>query len=353
MKIKVAILDKDINYINRMAAAFSIKYSDKMEIYSFTEYEGVIKVLEDNKIDVLVASDEFDINEKELPRKCGFAYFVEVNNVESVKGQAAIFKFQKADLIYKQILSLYSEKASDISGIRLGDDNCKTVAFISPAGGTGASTMAAAYATACSKMKKKALYLNFETLGSSDIFFHAEGQFDMSDIIYALNSKKTNISLKIESCVKQDAEGVYFFSRPKTALDIMEMNADEKLHLLSELQLAGTYDYIIIDMEFGLGKENLEILSHMHSIVLVSDGTEISNTKTLRAWEALNILEQSMDVSITGRIAVIYNKFSNKSGTVIENEQLKGLSGAPRFEHATAKQIVSQISTMNMFEKLL
>lgn len=298
-------------------------------------------------------SDTFEINTDELPKRCGFAYLVDGNNIESVREQRAICKFQKADLIYKQILSLYSENASEISGISQGDDKCKIIAFMSPAGGAGASTMAAAYAMACSRIGKKALYLNFEIFGSSDIFFQAEGQFGMSDIIYALSSKKANISLKIESCVKRDASGVYFFSCPKTALDIMEMGTDEKTRLISELQISGTYDYIIADMEFGLEREKLNLLRLMHNIILVSDGTEISNDKMTRAWDTLNILDNSVEMYLIDRVAVIYNKFSNKTGAVIEGRNLKTLGGAPRFEHATAKQITRQLSEMKIFDGIL
>ena len=36
MKIKLALLDSDQNYLNRIVTAFNIKYADKLEIYSFT-----------------------------------------------------------------------------------------------------------------------------------------------------------------------------------------------------------------------------------------------------------------------------------------------------------------------------
>lgn len=49
MKIKVAVLDNDISYLNRIVAAFGIKYSEKMELYSFTEYEIVISILKEKK----------------------------------------------------------------------------------------------------------------------------------------------------------------------------------------------------------------------------------------------------------------------------------------------------------------
>ena len=91
------------------------------------------------------------------------------------------------------------------------------IIFSSPSGGVGTSSMAAACAVHYAMQGKKVLYLNLEKFGSADVFFSGEGQFDMSDIIYTLKSKKTNLALKLESCVKQDISGVYFYSQSKRA----------------------------------------------------------------------------------------------------------------------------------------
>lgn len=353
MKIKLAILEEDKSYLSRIVTAFHTKYSDKLEIYSFTDAEVALATLEQSKIDVLIASDVFDIDVSCIPKRCGFAYLVDSQEIGSVREQMAICKFQKADLIYKQILSLYSEVISNISGLKLNVDECKVVVFTSASGGTGSSTMAAACAVNYAKKGRKVLYLNLEEFGSADVFFDGAGQFDMSDIIYALKSRKTNLMLKLESCVKQDNSGVYFFSQPKVALDLLELDTGEILFLLSQLEMTGNFEYILIDMGFGLDKEHLQIYEKAHAIVLVGDGSEISNRKMLRAVQSLTTLEQNMDVSITNRMSLIYNKFSNKTGKVLENFEIKNVGGAQRFEHASVKQVVEQLAAMDIFEQIM
>lgn len=37
MKIKVALLDKDKEYLDRLTGVFNTKYADKLEVYSFTD----------------------------------------------------------------------------------------------------------------------------------------------------------------------------------------------------------------------------------------------------------------------------------------------------------------------------
>ena len=129
MRIKLAILESDQSYLNRIVTAFNTKYADKFEIYSFTDKALALSTLDSNRIDVLVASDAFDIDITALPKRCGFAYFVDSPDVDQLNNQRAICKFQKADLIYKQILSIYSENSGRVAGLKLGDDHTKVIAF--------------------------------------------------------------------------------------------------------------------------------------------------------------------------------------------------------------------------------
>ena len=129
MKIKLALLDNDQNYLNRIVSVFNIRYADKLEIYSFTRIESALSALESTRIDVFVSSVAFDVNTAALPKRCGFAYFVDSADIDSVNNQRAICKYQKADLIYRQILSIYSENAGGVSETRFGDDSawrCKS-----------------------------------------------------------------------------------------------------------------------------------------------------------------------------------------------------------------------------------
>ena len=87
MKIKLAILEKDVSYLNRIVSVFSTKYADKFEIYSFTDPSVALASLDDAKIDVLVANDAFEIDVAVLPRRCGFAYFVDSADINMENDQ--------------------------------------------------------------------------------------------------------------------------------------------------------------------------------------------------------------------------------------------------------------------------
>jgi len=353
MKIKLAILEKDQSYLNRIVSVFGTKYSDKFEIYSFTDQTVALSTLENAKIDVLVANDSFDIDFTKLPKRCGFAYLVDSADVDTVNNQRAICKFQKADLIYKQILSIYSENAGSISGLKLGDDSAKIIAFEPISGGCGSSCVAAACALHYAAKGAKVLYLNLEKFGSADSVFSAEGQFDMSDIIFALKSKKTNLALKLESCVKKDPRGVYFYSQSKIALDMLELKSEDIIRLISEARLTGSYNYIILDMDFSLDRDMLKVLRQAHAVVWVGDGSDVSNSKLFRTFNALSTMEQNEESPLTSRLALIYNKFSNKTSKTLNEIGIKNVGGAPRYEHATTAQVIGQLAPMDMFDKIV
>jgi len=353
MKIKVAVLEKDPVYLERFVSSFSSKYADKIELYSFTDKDIAVKALAENRADIFLAGDDFDIDFGKIPSKCTFAYFVAATGIDSFNDKSAICKYQKADLIYKQMLSLYSEKAGGISSLKLDDDSTRVFIFSSPCGGVGTSTVAAACAKHFALTGASVLYLDLETFGAADIFFTGEGQFDMNEVIYALKSKKTNLSMKLESCVKKDASGVCFFSASKVPLDMMEMKNDDILRLIDELKITGSYNYIIVDIGFGLDGDHLKIYRNAHSVVWISDGEPTSNNKITRAYAAAALLEQTKNVEILNRLNLMYNRFSSKSGQYAEGVDIKVLGGTQVFVHTNPVQVVDQIAGMPIFDHIV
>ena len=352
MKIRVAVLDNDQVYLDRFVSAFSAKYAEKVELYSFSDQQLALNSLISNRIDVFIASETFNISPESIPDRCVFAYFVDGAGIDSYNNQSAICKFQKADLIYKQLLSLYSEKAP-VSSLSSDDASARIIMFTSPVGGVGTSTVAASCAKHFAAKGNKVLYLSLEPFGSADLFFSGEGQFDLSEVIYALKSRKTNLSMKLESSVRQDLSGVNFYSATAVPLDMLELTTDDIVRLINELKLTGSYNFIVIDIGFGLDKDHLKLYGLANSIVWVSDGEAISNYKIARAFNSFVLLEQSKNVDLLKYHALVYNRFSSKTGKYAEGIDIKVIGGTQVFVHSDARQVVDQISGMGMFDNII
>lgn len=163
-----------------------------------------------------------------------------------------------------------------------GSDHEKSVvSFISFAGGTGASTLAAAYATHLARQGKKQIYLNLEYFGCANEFFDGEGNMGMSDIIYSLKSKKNNLILKIESAIKKSSSGVYFIDAANIVLDMLELMKEDIFTLIGEIKGMDDYDELVIDSNFNFTSVDLDLLRKSDVVVAVTDGSSIANSKTL------------------------------------------------------------------------
>lgn len=354
MKIKLAILEKDTVYLQRIVSVFNNKYADKLEIYSFTESEMALKTIIESKINVFLADEECEIALDMLPERCAFAYFVDTPNVQNINNCPAVCKFQKIDMIYKQIVSLYAEVAADIVTSSDGEDgSSKVISFLSPAGGVGCSTVAVACAMFLVKRGKRVLYLNLEKYGSTEMFLQGMGQGGLSDVLYAIKSQKSNLALKLEGVVRQDKSGVCFLAECNVVLDRLEMKKEELDILLKQIKISESYDYIILDADFSFDSFEMEVMKQSSTVVLISDGTKNANTKIDRIHKAMEILEQQGGTEITSKMVLLYNRFHTQLGKKLKSSKITEVGGIQVFKGADADQIAVEISKLNVFERLM
>ena len=351
MKIKLAMLESDSSYLRRVVTMFNSKFAEELEIYSFTDIDAAMGCLEEKKIDVFLACDNFKIDFNLIPKRCGFAYLVESLDINMIDGYKAICKFQKGELIYKQILSIYSEHIPNITGMPTNQNGAmKTIAFCSPCGGVGTSTAAAACAIALSNAGQRVLYLNAEIYGDSDMFFSCDGQFDFSDVIYAVKSNKTNRAMKLQSTVKQDQTGVYYYSSVRIPLDIMEMGPNDYLTLQNELKSLGCYDYVVIDIEFPKNQAAYKFFEYCNSIVMVVDDSDTSVAKINKAISGIQILDNQSDFAMQPRMWLLKNKSSTDN---IQQTELRVLGSFPVYQTVSSSQMAKQLSLSSIFSQLM
>lgn len=352
MKIKIALLDQDVNYLKRLVSVFNSKYSDKVIIHSFTDAEKAIESIGKEKIDIFIATEAFEIDTNNISERCEFAYFVENNGIESIRGQKAICKFQKVELIYKQLLNIYADKAGTIIGKQSADGDTQIKYFTSFSGGVGCSSLAAAFARKMAMLGEKVIYINLEKMGDAELFFKGDGHLTFSDVIYALKSKKTNLTMKIESSVKVSQEGVCYFAAPNVALDMLELKVEEVSQLIDEIVACG-YSYIVLDVGFDFDKMGKMLWKKADEIIVVADGTTIANSKFERAYNALCVIQESDSELIMEKVKLIYNKFSNKTCEKVSGIDFEEVGGIPPYERASTDMIVKQIASLQLMDKLI
>ncbi len=354
IRIKLAILDSSEQYVERISVVFNSQFNNQIELYTFTEEGTALKSLSENKIDVLLADESFTIKVEDLPKRCAFAYLTESNSIETLLGQRTICKYQRAELIYKEILSIFSERNSDTIGYKSDDSRTVSVyTFISASGGVGGSTMAAACAVSGAQLGRKVLYINLERFGDANAFFSGDGSFDLSDVLYDIKSKKANLALKLESNVRRDGSGIYFFASCKSPIDMLELKMSDIESLIEELSNTSVYDDIIIDADCEINDLFMYLIKCSKNIVIVNDGIPTSNIKLTRFASAIEIIEQQNDDTYTARFCILLNNYNSASSKSVEGIDWTLIGGIPRYEGATPQQVIEQVVRLKLFNNLI
>lgn len=353
MKFKVGIVDTDKLYLERIVQWFSNGYSDKLEIFSFTNEKSFEEALQNIQFDMVLVSNGISISREMIPLKTGFAYLVSQNDIDMIGDIPVIRKFQSAEMLYKQMVGLYASN-ENIHVIKKNTRGnlCKVITITSASGGVGTSTIAVSSAKYFARQNKKVLLLNFEKNESQTVFMgKGDMQTSFSDVIYLLKSNKSNIALRMESLIQKDASGIFYFNSCRNILDRMEMDAECIKSLVEEVCMFGDYDYVVIDSEFNFDESSFFLAEYSDSVIVVADGTQIGCSKLKRFFKTLQIVDTQKEMHILPKFSLIYNRFSSKTGQQEPDVTFPIMGGTPKYESISEKEISEQIAKLPFWEK--
>lgn len=353
MKIRLVLADNDGLYVSRFANVVNNKYSDRIELNICSSVESLQAFLDKNVIHIILADELMDISKVSMPANTTAILMVSAPNVLEQNGYKAICKYQRVDMIYKELLGIMSEYDINSGIVRKEEGKCNVVTFTSPMGGVGNSSAAAAFVLNKVRQGHKVFYLNMETTGVTEQYFTGPGTTTFSDVLFTVKNKKSNLTMKMESDIRQSDKGVYFFAGVRNAFDLTEMQLEDFDVIMRELVLVRDYDYLVVDVDFHVTPifEKL-ICNYAKAVVIVDDGSETGNFKTVRGIELLEVLEKSHAIPILPKILLMYNRFSSSKSSRLTQPKVQELGGCRRYEMSQEMQIIEEISHDSMFDKL-
>lgn len=344
MKIRVAVLDHDTEFMNRLAKAFQHRYEDRLNLSMFSDEGVMYESMRNIRSDIVLTDRKIEMSGVWIPEQTVVIRLCETPDIDEIDGTPAICKYQSVENIYKSILGIYAERSENIS-LRKSASDAKTILFTSVQGGAGTSSAAAAYALRCAREGRKVFYLDLEKFGDADMYFSCDGTQSFSDVIYALKSRNGNLALRLESIIGMDPAGVDFLHTCKNAYDMFELQDDEIENLLSAISHVKDYEEIIIDLTGDLSERMTKLMEKcVDKIIYISDGSATGNRKFEKFCEAVRVMEQRNDWNILGKTVLLYNRYSSKTGKQLEKAAVPVIGGIHRFEGITEKELIREIS---------
>ena len=330
MMIKVAIIDSRKSYLKRLVEAFESGYADRLQVFAFSNLGAFEEFLKNSSVDVMLVGEDLGDETLEGMRGAMLVYLVDDREVDSMYGHRVVCRFQKTDLIYRSILDACSDRFDHVSSRRAAIEGVNVISFFPASGGVGASSMAAACAIGAAKRGLRAFYLNLELFGMTAQYFVAPGAGGLEDVLMAIEAKKNNVAMRLQSVTKRSHSGVYFVDSVANALDLSELTPDHLDRLVREIAMSGTYDVVVLDMDFAHSKLALTAMELATRSVFVSNGSAASNLKFERLYQMLQSMGRMGMVEGLQNAVLAYNNFNSKTGKRLNGDVVPVAGGLPR-----------------------
>lgn len=349
MRIRLGILTNDLRYTSKIIEYFNTNYAEQLELFAFSGENALQQHISTSRLDMLLADKSLLTGSFKLPASVVLVYFSDSPDVEKIENIPTVCKYQKADLIYKDVLGIFAEYGKSIEEYRFRSAEQKiSVCFMGVSGGAGASTAAIACGMHFARQGRGSIYIDLERAGTANTVLQAENTQNLSDALYAVKRGHGNLQLKLESLLQQDSSGLKFYNPFHSVLDAEEMSSEDLETLLKGIQSTQSAEYLIFDIDGGMTEKNRFLMDSCDLIVLVQGANDVSAQKMNKYLQAFSDLDRSGDADLLIKTAVLYNGYSSSQAVPTLAEEAKVLGRVPRFS-GTAREVAEQIAVGNYF----
>ena len=364
--MKLLILDKDTDYLERFKHYMSKKYTH-LQISVCDNIETAKLLIHEDTFDILLFGVEFEnVKLEELSVNISnivFAYISETNEI--INGQDTIFKYLSVSELYTMICELYEKNKKRIIKTnkteKSGDKQTEIITFLPVHGGAGSSTMAAACSISFAS-ESEVLYINLEQRPSDAVFFSGENKKGLTDVIAFLKTKYTDdgIIKLLKSVIQKDQKHqsmkLSFIKGYTNIMDCLSTSGQNLEVMLNVIKNNTDFKYIIIDSDFIVNPVLQKLISMSDKLVFVSSGSDISNSKLSKIQRYLQLLKR--DVVQMPENYLLLNQYYglNDEKTIIPDMEI--IAKLARYRTGDNSRITSQdvinqvLSNKDVFLKL-
>lgn len=292
MKIKLFLASDHKDYLEHLSRVLRDKYADTFEVSMCTSMDRMRETLKGGLFDVALLTPDFaanaDLSTVRLPLLlCDEQWQAQETN----GGLEAIKKYQRISSLAGVVLEKYAEKGNFADGLHTS--KARVTAVWSPCGGTGKTTVALACAAHQAAVGKHVTYLNFEHFSSTPVFFSENGK----SISSAFAKPGADLAVFLLGIRQQDSgSGIAYFSGPEN-YDDMNILTEEDVESLVTACAANTEE-LMIDLSSQCDRRAWKIFDLADAVLLVCDGSAVSQAKLKQFLNQHNIAKRIQDKSV-------------------------------------------------------
>ncbi len=285
------IADSDASYMDAFRQYVNLKKSRLFQVRTCTESEQLKKALLEEEAEVLLLSAENYKDCKDAIRRECVIILSEGSLPKELSAYPAVYKYQSAENILREIMYYYSEQETDEECYTEVHKDNRVIGVYSPSGGISKNKFALALGQILAE-DRNVLYLNLEECsGFAEIL--GGSHWNLSDLIYYLRQQKTPFLYRLNSIVQKIGQMDYV-PPCDSYTDLSQITTEEWQRLLYLIRTQSSYDFIILDLGSMTGHE-MDLLRQCDGIYVPTRQDMLSQGKTSQWQKYIQILD-GMDI---------------------------------------------------------
>lgn len=298
MKIRLRIASDDRDYTEHLSNVLADKYSDIFVIGVDSAQAQWTEALAGG-CDVALMEPSFaqgDLSGIRLPLVLRSEAFTEEPGIEGLR---QIEKYQRISSIVGDILEHYAQFSSGMMELR--NKHGHVTAVWSPAGGTGKTTVALAYAARKASDGRHTTYLSLENFCSVPVYFPS-ADHEKKSISAVFERLEADVPMLLKGILKQDSGSGIAYYCGSNNYDDMNILTVEDLDVLIQGCAVNT-DELVVDLSAQCDGKTRKIFEMADTVFIVNDGTPAAQIKIMQFIKQHNIAQL-----IQGKSVLINNK---------------------------------------------
>lgn len=344
--VRAAIVDSNVIYLERLQDYWSKTYGNSVLIVCvFPDYQQLLKHLKTEKIDIVLIHHQMEADLSLLPERVLKLYLISGKRSGEINGIPALPKNGNADELYNNMMMLYEEHMN-IERVTVPG---QLIMFTTPVGGSGSTSCAVGFGKSLAYSGKKALYLNLENVGATELFLDASQGETMEKLFYLCKTNRKNLSFSLDKIVGRDSSGLRYVRQCQNPIELQDKTAADLAELITMVTDKGAFDAVIIDKSFGLDETTTKLMQIAQRVVVTTDASAAGKKKL----ECARALFDELDCrggAVGRKVYVLCNK-AQQAGTDISWGNFLG--NIPDFGRLPEKEVADRIGKRDVFEGLL
>lgn len=283
----LVLFDAEEEYARLMTDFLKSHRELPWEIHTYTREDLLFQEETNTQIAMLVAAESVYSEELQnlqplqmvILNESGVLRWGQVQNIN---------KYQQADKVLRRLMELYLEIADSSLPCLAGESNTKFIGLYSPVHRCRQTT----FALTMSQMlaaKYHTLYLNFEHYAGMAELLPQEQSFDMSDLLYFMNSKQERFRLWMQAMVQKKGE-LDYIPPMRCGQNLLSVTATEWMQLLQKISELGEYEYVVLDLSESM-QGLFEILRCCGKVFTLTAEDGVAQSKILQYEQVLSLYE--------------------------------------------------------------